>query len=60
MSRKINVDLTQVDIEAGKHWLSKPTTEELKQQRDEIRRKNREAYLAKQPWSKKRKGDGNR
>lgn len=57
MSRKINVDLTQIDKEAGKHWLSKPTPEELKQQLEEIRRKNREEYLAKQPWSKKRPGD---
>lgn len=45
MSHKIHVDLTQVDIDAGKHWLAKPTEEELAQRRDVIRRKHRENYL---------------
>jgi hypothetical protein len=46
MIKKISVDLTKIDMEAGKHWLSKPTPEELKQRLDDIRRKNREKYLA--------------
>jgi hypothetical protein len=45
MSRKIHVDLTQVDKQAGQHWLAKPTAEELEQQLDEIRRRNRAKYL---------------
>ena len=45
MKRKIEIDLTQIDMDAGKHWLSKPTVEELEQRREDIRRKNREKYL---------------
>lgn len=46
--RKIDVDLTQVDKEAGQHWLTKPTAKELAQEREAIRRKNREKYLSEQ------------
>ena len=42
---KIIVDLTQIDKDAGKHWLSKPTKEETKQKLDAIRRRHREKYL---------------
>jgi hypothetical protein len=41
----LRIDLTQVDTDAGKHWLSKLTPEELAIRRDQIRRKHREKYL---------------
>ena len=47
IDRKIDVDLTQVDAEAGRHWLSKPTAKELARERDAIRRRNRAKYLAR-------------
>jgi hypothetical protein len=48
---KIRIDLTQVDKEAGKHWLSKLTKEELKLRLEEIRHRHREKYLQQQSRS---------
>jgi hypothetical protein len=44
--KKIIVDLTQIDKEAGQHWLAPLPPEELAYVRDQIRKKNRAKYLA--------------
>lgn len=40
------VNLTEIDLEAGKSWLEPLTAEELEIRLEQIRRKNREKYLA--------------
>lgn len=40
------VSFVEIDHEAGRHWLSKPTAKELARERDAIRRRNRAKYLA--------------
>ena len=40
------VNLTEIDLEAGKNWLEPLSKEELAIRLEQIRRKNREQYLS--------------
>jgi hypothetical protein len=45
MSKKIEIDLMEIDKKAGKHWLAPLTKDELALRREAIRKKNLDKYL---------------